>query len=418
LARRDEFFIAKCHAQVYEGDTALHAAAFAYDVEITRNPGRAELVLTELRFAMRHRRPQTADEHAAARLAQLDDGRSAAPTSVWARGGGQVLVNHAAAVAQADRVCDGGAVTEPTPHHWPTRRPRVRAESWWWIATVVLVPVIAMTGLAVWLLTATTRPTQAADQINLIKTALAVGAGTGGLITLILASRRQWHSEQAQHQIASNAAKQRITELYGKAADQLGADKAPVRLAGLYALERLAQDNPGQRQTIVNVLCAYLRMPYVPPPERPPGAVAPDADHVRFETRTQEGQVRLTAVSILATHLRPVDRDKHPLDTFWPDIDLDLTGATLSAFTVKGCHIRAAVFAKTHFVDQAEFTGAHFEGVAVFTDAHFDGEAQFSHAEFHDEALFYKTEFRDAIFGNAVFRKVVLFDEARFNPHS
>jgi hypothetical protein len=34
LARRDEFFIAECHAQVYEGDTALHAAAFAYDLEI------------------------------------------------------------------------------------------------------------------------------------------------------------------------------------------------------------------------------------------------------------------------------------------------------------------------------------------------------------------------------------------------
>jgi len=31
LARRDEFFIADCHAQVYEGATALHAAAFAYD---------------------------------------------------------------------------------------------------------------------------------------------------------------------------------------------------------------------------------------------------------------------------------------------------------------------------------------------------------------------------------------------------
>jgi ankyrin repeat protein len=37
LARRDEFFLAECHAQVYEGDTALHAAAFAYDVELARD---------------------------------------------------------------------------------------------------------------------------------------------------------------------------------------------------------------------------------------------------------------------------------------------------------------------------------------------------------------------------------------------
>jgi len=33
LARGDEFFIGRCHAQVYAGATALHAAAFAYDRE-------------------------------------------------------------------------------------------------------------------------------------------------------------------------------------------------------------------------------------------------------------------------------------------------------------------------------------------------------------------------------------------------
>jgi hypothetical protein len=36
LARREEFFIPRCHAQVYEGDTALHAAAFAYDCDLAR----------------------------------------------------------------------------------------------------------------------------------------------------------------------------------------------------------------------------------------------------------------------------------------------------------------------------------------------------------------------------------------------
>ncbi|HEY4453417.1 MAG TPA: ankyrin repeat domain-containing protein [Pseudonocardiaceae bacterium] len=36
LPRADEVFI-EGHVQVYEGDTALHAAAFAYDVETARN---------------------------------------------------------------------------------------------------------------------------------------------------------------------------------------------------------------------------------------------------------------------------------------------------------------------------------------------------------------------------------------------
>jgi hypothetical protein len=36
LARSDEFFLAERRAQVYEGDTALHAASFSYDTEMAR----------------------------------------------------------------------------------------------------------------------------------------------------------------------------------------------------------------------------------------------------------------------------------------------------------------------------------------------------------------------------------------------
>jgi Ankyrin repeats (many copies)/Ankyrin repeat len=36
LTRRDEFFLAERRAQIYEGDTAMHAAAFSYDPEMAR----------------------------------------------------------------------------------------------------------------------------------------------------------------------------------------------------------------------------------------------------------------------------------------------------------------------------------------------------------------------------------------------
>jgi len=36
LARSDEFFLADRFAQIYEGDTALHAASFSYDTEMAR----------------------------------------------------------------------------------------------------------------------------------------------------------------------------------------------------------------------------------------------------------------------------------------------------------------------------------------------------------------------------------------------
>jgi hypothetical protein len=125
-----------------------------------------------------------------------------------------------------------------------------------------------------------------------------------------------------------DATERRITELYTKAADQLGSDKAPVRLAGLHALERLAQNTPEQRQTIVDVICAYLRMPYTPPNEQSPAEEAPAEAHTRYENRRQEQQVRLTAQHILSHNLRVVlqhhrrwwHRTPPPALPTWPGI--------------------------------------------------------------------------------------------------
>jgi hypothetical protein len=106
-------------------------------------------------------------------------------------------------------------------------------------------------------------------------------------------------------------------------------------------LERLAQDNPGQRQTIVNVLCTYLQMPYQLPGEQP----ADDADEqsgAAYRERVQEREVRLTAQRLLTTHLRPGNDKNNPVATFWADIDLDLTGAVLVDFTLAGCTVCSA----------------------------------------------------------------------------
>jgi hypothetical protein len=74
----------------------------------------------------------------------------------------------------------------------------------------------------------------------------------------MLAFRRHHHQEIATD---LDATERRITVLYTKAVEQLGNDKAPARLSGLYALEKLAQDNPAHCQTIVNVICAYAAKP-------------------------------------------------------------------------------------------------------------------------------------------------------------
>lgn len=209
------------------------------------------------------------------------------------------------------------------------------------------------------------RPEDSA-RLDALKTAANIVVGTGGAAALLLAARRQRSAELDLVQKDHDATERRVTEIYGKAADQLGSDKAPVRLAGLYALERLAGGYAEHRQTIVNVLCAYLRMPF--------------DDH---RTNLEELQVRKTAQRILMVHLRP-GTPEQPDDGFWPEIDLDFTGATLVGLTFTHCSIRSITCHETTFLELASFRGTEFRTKAIFNMAKFTGRADFRGVEFVD----------------------------------
>jgi len=72
-------------------------------------------------------------------------------------------------------------------------------------------------------------------ELDAIRTASAITVAAGGAAALLLAARRQQSTEQTLEHERENAAEQRITELYTRAVDQLGAEKAPgpARGAGL-----------------------------------------------------------------------------------------------------------------------------------------------------------------------------------------
>ena len=267
--------------------------------------------------------------------------------------------------------------------------------------------------------------------LDAIRTASAITVAAGGAVALLLAARRQRSTEETlehqrqtlehqrqtlehQREVAAaaerDAAEQRITELYTRAVDQLGAEKAPVRLGGLHALERLAQNNPAQRQTIVDVICAYLRMPFASPGDQAPGEGAPEDTHSRYEQRRQELQVRLTAQRILAAHLKPV-----AAEVFWADIDLDLTEAHLHELDLRFCRVRTVQFSRAEFAGDAGFDGAEFAGYAAFGGAEFAGYAGFGGAEFAGDAPFDGAKFAgNARFGGAKFARYATFGGAKF----
>ncbi|GAA4433080.1 pentapeptide repeat-containing protein [Actinokineospora soli] len=325
------------------------------------------------------------------------------------------------------------------------------------VAAAVGGVVVAVGGLltVLWLLIDGGSP-QAPTQLELVRVGLTVLLGTGGLFGLWLAWRRQRSTEIALQQkerdqtdvarayalqertaLASeaDAAARRITDLYTKAVEQLGSDKAPVRLGGLYALERLAQDHTDQRQTIVNVLCAYLRMPYTAPSD-PPETDDTTDPAVRKELiaehreQVQEREVRLAAQRILAHHLNPGDDTDRPVKTFWAHIDLDLTGATLIDLDLDYCTIHTAQFVRATFTgdawfnwatftDIAGFLGATFTRDASFVGATFTGYALFDGATFTGDAGFDKATFtRNAEFGGATFTGDAKFGEATFTRNA
>ena len=294
---------------------------------------------------------------------------------------------------------------------------RVPAMSWWIVAGAAVVVTLVVWGATSWLLgEAASAKDVGAARVDAIKTGLGIGAGTTGIFALLLAVRRQWHNEV-------DATEKNVTELYTKAADQLGSDRAPVRLAGLYALERLAHGNPRQRQSIVNVICAYLRMPYTPT-ETPPSE-ADEQTRARYREsqheQTQEREVRFAAQRILTDHLQP-----HRVEAFWGDIDLDLTNAYLIDFNMQHRRTRNARFGGATFTGNTFFKGvtitgnalfdrATFTGSVLFDDATFTSSAWFESATFASHAFFKGATFiGDAQFGDATFTGFASFDSVTF----
>ncbi|MEV6369781.1 pentapeptide repeat-containing protein [Micromonospora musae] len=218
-----------------------------------------------------------------------------------------------------------------------------------------------------------------AGLLDVIKLAFAAIAGIGGTIALVVAYRRQRVAEASSRLEHAKEERDRIrilNERFGAAASQIGSDQPTVRLAGVYAMAALADDWPEQRQTCVNVLCGYLRMPYEPDP----GAEAPGSERLAF---AQNREVRHAAIQVIRDHLNP---RVAPLP--WHDCKFDFRGAVFDGGNFSyievpnGCTLN---FLDASFVGGVtEFQGSKFAGgVANFWRVQFaGGEVHFYGAKF------------------------------------
>jgi hypothetical protein len=128
-------------------------------------------------------------------------------------------------------------------------------------------------------------------------------------------------------QLDSTLAEQRtrtLNERFDTVAGQLGTDKPPaVRLAGVYAMAALADDWQDHRQMCVDVLCAYLRIPYEPEP----GDDAPVGKRLAWQASRE---VRHTVIRVIAAHLNGTAA------VSWRGLNFDFAGAVFDGGDFRG----------------------------------------------------------------------------------
>src|SRR5215218_453804 len=186
-----------------------------------------------------------------------------------------------------------------------------------------------------------------------------------------------------------------ITERFTRAIEQLGSDKLEVRLGGIYALERIADDSP-QRDyhAVMAVLAAYFRenIPRPPvvekkePPERLPADIQAILDVL--SRRKKAGKVDdisldLTSIALQEAHLSRRSLQKALLfdaklqeavcwgtnlqGAYLDSTDLrgasfwgaNLKGASLSGADLQKASLYSADLRRASFTDDTKLQGAY-----------------------------------------------------------
>jgi hypothetical protein len=120
---------------------------------------------------------------------------------------------------------------------------------------LLLLAVLVVGALTLWILPAALAPSagltaaeraKASNDVRAPVIAFLLAVGAAG--TLWFTGRTYLLSREAQ-----------VTDRYSKAVGQLGDTSSPVRIGGVYALERIGTDSPKDRSTIVYVLGAFIR---------------------------------------------------------------------------------------------------------------------------------------------------------------
>ena len=212
-------------------------------------------------------------------------------------------------------------------------------------------------------------------------------------------------------------------ERYTKAVEQLGDEKAPIRMGGVYTLVGLIdewledesiekyEDRLKEGQVIINNLCAYIRSPftlashYDELKQDTPGAEGVYQDKVQEfyadkATLDSEADVRLSIIKEIHDRIQGPDKNTPGA---WSDFEYDFSGSTFfyPIDLTKSYYKKPVNFSGSTYKGWANFSGSTYQGWANFTDSTYKSWANFSDSTYNDVADFSGSIFYQKVYFGA-----------------
>ena len=202
-------------------------------------------------------------------------------------------------------------------------------------------------------------------------------------------------------QFDENAFKDRKAERrerYTKAVEQLGDEKAPIRMGGVYTLVGLVDEwleekslSDDERfkegQVIINNLCAYIRSPFTLASHYDElSEDAPSLEGIYKDKKEEfyvdkaildsEADVRLSIIKEIHDRIQGPDKNTPGA---WSDFEYDFSGSTF---------FYPIDLTNSYYAKPINFSGSTYQALAYFTDSIYQGGAYFTDSIYQGGAYF------------------------------
>ena len=202
-------------------------------------------------------------------------------------------------------------------------------------------------------------------------------------------------------------------ERYTKAVEQLGDEKAPIRMGGVYTLVGLVdewlkdesikkyEDRLKEGQVIVNNLCAYIRSPFILSHHY--NELLQDSPTTFYKDREQEfytdkatleseADVRLGIIKEIHDRLQGSEENTPGA---WSGFEYDFSGSTF---------FYSVNFSGSYYKNPVNFSGSRYYKEAYFSGSTYQNKANFSYSIYKKKSTFSTRDYYSIYQGPAIFK--------------